>query len=164
MHNILFNITFIFPDKMPKQIWPQKGKIEFRSLSLRYIETDPPVLRRLSFILHPGEKVCLHCKWFANIINETFYQIGIVGRTGAGKSSLISALFRLSYLDGSILIDDIDTKSIGLTDLRKKISIIPQEPVLFSATLRYNLDPFEEFDDSQIWRALEEVRQIQFTH
>lgn len=86
-----------------------------------------------------------------------FLQVGIVGRTGAGKSSLISALFRLAYLDGHILIDGIDTNAVGLTDLRRKISIIPQEPVLFSATLRYNLDPFEEYDDVQIWKALEEV-------
>lgn len=81
-----------------------------------------------------------------------------MGRTGAGKSSLIAALFRLAYLEGSVLIDGIDTKTVGLTELRKNISIIPQDGVLFSASIRYNMDPFDEFDDDQIWRALEEVR------
>lgn len=88
---------------------------------------------------------------------QTLLQIGIVGRTGAGKSSLISALFHLAPLEGNIFIDDINTQEIGLTDLRKHISIIPQEPVLFSATMRYNLDPFNEFDDKKLWNALEEV-------
>lgn len=89
--------------------------------------------------------------------NKIHLQVGIVGRTGAGKSSLISALFRLTTIEGQIVIDGVNTLEIGLTDLRKKISIIPQEPVLFSATLRYNLDPFNEYDDKKLWSALEEV-------
>jgi ABC-type multidrug transport system fused ATPase/permease subunit len=84
-------------------------------------------------------------------------QVGIVGRTGAGKSSLISALFRLAHLEGSIRIDSIDTSKLGLPYLRSCISIIPQEPVLFSATLRDNLDPFHNFPDDKLWRALEDV-------
>lgn len=78
-------------------------------------------------------------------------------RTGAGKSSIINALFRLSFIDGRILIDGIDTGDINLESLRSKISIIPQDPVLFSATIRYNLDPFDVFSDDEIWRALEVV-------
>ncbi|XP_057653036.1 ATP-binding cassette sub-family C member 4-like [Diorhabda carinulata] len=126
-------------DKRPKGTWPRRGNIEFKGLCLRYIADDPPVLKDLNFVIRPGEKV------------------GIVGRTGAGKSSLISALFRLAPLEGSILIDRVEIQNLGLTDLRKKISIIPQEPVLFSETLRYNLDPFGEFDDDKIWDALELV-------
>ncbi|CAG9814462.1 unnamed protein product [Phaedon cochleariae] len=119
--------------------WPEAGRLCFKNVFMKYVADDPPVLKNLNFEVKPGEKV------------------GIVGRTGAGKSSLISALFRLSPLDGKILIDGVDSKEIGLTELRKKISIIPQEPVLFSATMRYNLDPFEEFEDQQLWNALEQV-------
>lgn len=108
-------------------------------MSLIYVRGEPPVLKNLNIKIKPGEKV------------------GIVGRTGAGKSSLIWALFNLAPIEGQILIDDVDTKSLGLTDLRRKIAIIPQEPVLFSATLRYNLDPFNEFQDKRLWEVLEEV-------
>lgn len=81
-----------------------------------------------------------------------------MGRTGAGKSSLIAALFRLAKIDGSILIDGIDTKSISLHYLRSKISIIPQDPFLISGSLRTNLDPVKEFDDASLWSALDDVQ------
>ena len=83
-----------------------------------------------------------------------------MGRTGAGKSSLIAALFRLAYIEGKIVIDSLETSDIGTHDLRSKISIIPQEPVLFSGTLRKNLDPFDEYPDWVLWQALEEVNAL----
>ncbi|XP_055375264.1 probable multidrug resistance-associated protein lethal(2)03659 [Condylostylus longicornis] len=130
------------PDKKPPPDWPQEAHIKFDNLSLRYFpdEKSEYVLKSLEFEILPKEKV------------------GIVGRTGAGKSSLINALFRLSYNDGKIEIDGRDTNQLGLHDLRSKISIIPQEPVLFSGTMRYNLDPFNEYSDEKLWAALEEVK------
>ncbi|XP_053982539.1 ATP-binding cassette subfamily C member 4-like isoform X2 [Hylaeus volcanicus] len=126
------------PANAPKN-WPTEGLIVFKNVYLRYADDEPPVLKNLNLVIRSGEKV------------------GIVGRTGAGKSSLISALFRLAKVEGSIEIDGIDTGSICLEDLRRHISIIPQDPVLFSGTLRRNLDPFNEFSDKTLWEALEEV-------
>ncbi|XP_052747534.1 ATP-binding cassette sub-family C member 4 [Bicyclus anynana] len=123
----------------PPPNWPPNGQLQFENVNLKYAEDDPPVLKNLNFTIKNGWKV------------------GIIGRTGAGKSSLISALFRLSTVEGSIKIDGIDTKDIAKKELRSKISIIPQEPVLFSAKLRYNLDPFNYYSDDEIWRALEQV-------
>ncbi|XP_026764672.2 ATP-binding cassette subfamily C member 4-like [Galleria mellonella] len=119
--------------------WPSHGRIEFQKVFLRYAPDEPPVLKDM------------------NIIVESGWKVGIVGRTGAGKSSLISALFRFAYIDGLISIDGVDTSLIGRQELRSKISIIPQEPVLFSATIRYNLDPFNIYSDNDLWKALEQV-------
>lgn len=115
--------------KEAPQYWPEYGNIKFKNVVLKYSKDDPPVLKNLNFTINSKEK------------------IGIVGRTGAGKTSLIQALFRLANIEGSILIDGIDSKTVSLNKLRSKISIIPQEPVLFSGTLRKNLDPFDEYKD-----------------
>ena len=131
--------TLILQDK-PPIAWPTEGEISFNNVGFQYWESLPLVLKNLTFFVRPSEKV------------------GIVGRTGAGKSSLISALFRMAEPAGSITIDGIDIKSIGLHDLRKKISIIPQDPVLFSGTVRYNVDPFEEYSDAELWEVLEQVQ------
>lgn len=110
-------------------------------MSLRYDTDSKLILKNVSFKTEANAK------------------IGIVGRTGAGKSSLIVALFRLCEQEptGKILIDGIDIRSLGLHELRKNVSIIPQDPLLFSTTLRKNLDPFDEHKDSQIWRALDQA-------
>lgn len=109
-----------------------------RDVCLNYDE-DKIVLNELNFTIEEKEK------------------IGIVGRTGAGKSSIIAALFRLYEPDGDILIDGYDSGAVKLEDLRRGISIIPQDPVLFSGTVRYNLDPFNKFSDQDLWKVLEEV-------
>ncbi|XP_077465441.1 ATP-binding cassette sub-family C member 5 [Stigmatopora argus] len=124
----------------PALSWPEEGKITFHNADMRYRDGLPLVLKDLSFTIHPEET------------------IGIVGRTGSGKSSLALALFRLVELaKGSVTIDGVDIARIGLDDLRKKLAIIPQEPVLFIGTVRTNLDPWDQYSDSQIWEALEKT-------
>ncbi|XP_022166672.1 probable multidrug resistance-associated protein lethal(2)03659 [Myzus persicae] len=127
------------PNKKPPREWPNKGKIIFDKLYLRYDLETPFILKNINVTIEATEK------------------IGIVGRTGAGKSSLIGALFRLAFNEGGITIDGIEIHELGLHDLRSKISIIPQEPVLFSGTMRKNLDPFDEYPDHVLWKALDEV-------
>ncbi|XP_066143996.1 ATP-binding cassette sub-family C member 4-like isoform X1 [Euwallacea fornicatus] len=125
--------------KQPPSEWPKEGCVKFDKLSLRYAPGESPVLKELSFEVKSSEKV------------------GIVGRTGAGKSSIIIALFRLAINEGKIIIDGLDINNITFSKLRSSIAIIPQEPVLFSGTLRKNLDPFDEFTDQVLWNALEQV-------
>ncbi|CAL5411675.1 unnamed protein product [Camellia sinensis] len=128
----------IIESHRPPPGWPSLGSIEFEDIVLRYRPELPLVLHGLSFTISPSKKV------------------GIVGRTGAGKSSLVNALFRIVELEGErILIDDCDVAKFGLMDLRKVLSIIPQSPVLFSGTIRFNLDPFSEHSDADLWEALE---------
>ncbi|KAI4831627.1 hypothetical protein KUCAC02_001163, partial [Chaenocephalus aceratus] len=126
--------------KRPLPDWPNKGLVTFDLVSFSYSPEGAPVLKDISFTFKPNEKV------------------GIVGRTGAGKSSLVSALFRLAEPQGKIYIDGVLTSEIGLHDLRTKMSIIPQDPVLFTGSMRKNLDPFCQHSDEDLWRALEEVQ------
>jgi ATP-binding cassette subfamily C (CFTR/MRP) protein 1 len=121
--------------------WPPEGRIAFRGVSVRYRRHLPLVLDHVSFETRPGEK------------------IGVVGRTGSGKSTLTLALFRIMELEqGSITIDGVDISKIGVEDLRSKLSIIPQDPVLFSASVRKNLDPFSLETDESLLSVVESIR------
>ncbi|KAG8995314.1 hypothetical protein FRB94_009286 [Tulasnella sp. JGI-2019a] len=125
------------PETKPSADWPQGGSLQFRDVAMRYRPNLPPVLHGISLDIREGEK------------------IGVVGRTGAGKSSLMIALYRVVELSGgSIWLDGIDISTLGLFDLRSKISIIPQDPLLFSGTIRSNLDPFSRFEDAKLYDAL----------
>ncbi|XP_042465010.1 ABC transporter C family member 2-like isoform X2 [Zingiber officinale] len=128
----------VIENSRPPPGWPSAGTIRFQEVVLRYRPELPPVLHGISFKIEGSEKV------------------GIVGRTGAGKSSMLNALFRIVELEqGQIFIDEYDVSKFGLWDLRKVLGIIPQSPVLFSGTVRFNLDPFNEHNDADLWEALE---------
>ncbi|XP_073435917.1 ATP-binding cassette sub-family C member 3 isoform X3 [Dendrobates tinctorius] len=125
-------------DKKPSADWPSRGEVEFSNYSVRYRPGLNLVLKNLSLRVKGGEKV------------------GIVGRTGAGKSSMTLCLFRiLEAAEGLIKIDGVNISEIGLHNLRSMLTIIPQDPVLFSGTLRMNLDPFDKYSDDDLWKALE---------
>ncbi|CAM6129988.1 unnamed protein product [Calypogeia fissa] len=127
----------VVEDSRPSPEWPQKGTIVLHDLKLRYRPDTPLVLKGLSLTVRGGESV------------------GVVGRTGSGKSTLLQALFRLvEPAGGRIFIDSVDISTLGLSDLRSKLGIIPQEPTLFQGTVRTNIDPLGIYSDEQIWEGL----------
>ncbi|KAI9351383.1 P-loop containing nucleoside triphosphate hydrolase protein [Obelidium mucronatum] len=127
----------IVESNRPPKNWPVEGTISFTDVTLRYSADQPLVIKGVSFDIRNREK------------------IGIVGRTGSGKSSLMQALLRMvEPSSGGITVDGIDVLKIGLFDLRSRLAIIPQDPVLFSGTFRSNLDPFNEYTDIQLWDAI----------
>ena len=126
--------------KIQNQDWPSQGKLEFRDVELRYRPTTELVLKGLSFTVEPGEKV------------------GIVGRTGAGKSTICLSISRIVELfGGQILLDGQDIAKLDLAYVRSKITVIPQDAAMFQGTLRFNLDPFNEVPDVEIMRLLKEA-------
>ncbi|XP_062174169.1 putative ABC transporter C family member 15 isoform X2 [Alnus glutinosa] len=131
----------VIEDSRPPNNWPEVGTICFKNLKIRYAEHLPSVLKNINCTF-PGRK-----------------KVGVVGRTGSGKSTLIQAIFRIVEPgEGSIIIDDVDICKIGLHDLRSRLSIIPQDPAMFEGTIRANLDPLQQYSDSEIWEALDKCQ------
>ena len=126
--------------RLPPENWPREGNIAFKDMSLTYYPGGPQVLKKINLNIKGGTK------------------IGVVGRTGAGKSSFVAALMCMPDAVGDIMIDDIPIKQINLQEARRCISVLGQSPVLFSGSLRKNLDLLEQLQDSDLWRALENVQ------
>ena len=126
--------------RSPPEFWPRGGNITFRDVSLTYYPGGPRVLKKMNLNIKAGTK------------------IGIAGRTGAGKSSFVAALLRMPDADGDISIDDVPIRDIHLQSARRCISVLGQSPILFSGTLRKNLDLMEQFNDADLWRTLEDVQ------
>ncbi|XP_009608983.1 ABC transporter C family member 14 [Nicotiana tomentosiformis] len=125
-------------DFLPPSSWPSRGNVELENVQVRYRPNTPLVLKGVTLSIRGGEK------------------IGVVGRTGGGKSTLIQVFFRLvEPAAGRIIIDDVDISRLGLHDLRSRFGIIPQEPVLFEGTVRSNIDPIGQYSDDEIWKSLE---------
>ncbi|KAA0044372.1 ABC transporter C family member 14-like [Cucumis melo var. makuwa] len=125
-------------DSLPPSSWPYRGNVDIKDLQVRYRPNTPLVLKGLTLSIYGGEK------------------IGVVGRTGSGKSTLVQVLFRLVEPSaGKIIIDGIDISTLGLHDLRSRLGIIPQEPVLFEGTVRSNIDPIGQYSDDEIWKSLD---------
>lgn len=141
LHHCAANLDQEAPQEVPEANlpaeWPSRGEIKIRDVELRYRAGLPIVLHGVSLDIKGGEKVA------------------VCGRTGSGKSTMLSAFLRLVELEkGTIEIDGFDISKIGLRDLRTRIAVLPQEPTLFSGTLRSNLDPFNQYDDARLWDAL----------
>ena len=125
--------------QQPPQNWPQHGQVTLNDLGLVYYQGGPKILKDVSFTINSQEK------------------IGIVGRTGAGKSSLVAALFRMPQPIGDVIIDDVNIANINIQSSRRAMAVITQNPVLFTGSLRMNLDPFDEYGDKELWEALEQA-------
>ncbi|KAL9142232.1 hypothetical protein ABFS82_14G155200 [Erythranthe guttata] len=139
--NLTSEAPLVIEESRPPIDWPHFGTICFENLQIRYAEHLPSVLKNITCTF-PGRK-----------------KIGVVGRTGSGKSTLIQAIFRIvEPREGTIIIDDVDISKIGLHDLRSRVSIIPQDPTMFEGTVRGNLDPLEQHSDSEIWEALDKCQ------
>ncbi|KAH1086518.1 hypothetical protein AAZX31_07G115200 [Glycine max] len=139
--NITSEAPLVIEDSRPPSNWPETGTICFKNLQIRYAEHLPSVLKNITCTF-PGRK-----------------KVGVVGRTGSGKSTLIQAIFRIvEPREGSIIIDNVDICKIGLHDLRSRLSIIPQDPALFEGTVRGNLDPLQQYSDIEVWEALDKCQ------
>ncbi|KAK7277730.1 hypothetical protein RJT34_22745 [Clitoria ternatea] len=136
--NIPSEAAWNIKDRLPPPNWPGQGHVDIKDLKVRYRPNTPLVLKGVTLSINGGEK------------------IGVVGRTGSGKSTLIQVFFRLvEPTGGKIIIDGIDISALGLHDLRSRFGIIPQEPVLFEGTVRSNIDPTRQYTDEEIWKSLE---------